>query len=103
MSGDLELARDLTRVVRATPGVQDVYMAGGVLAVAAQAVTIAAGASDDEARVRVGRDTVSASIAVASGFSAPDTLRAVTAAIAAHLATVDGDARRIAVTASRIE
>jgi hypothetical protein len=102
MTDDLALAVDLTRVVRSTAGVQDVYTAGGLLAVAAQAVATAGG-PPDEARVRVGHDTVSVSISVASGFSAPETLRAVTAAIDAHLATVGAAPRRISVVASRIE
>jgi hypothetical protein len=107
MTDDLALAVDLTRVVRSTAGVQDVYTAGGLLAVAAQAVAAqavaTAGGTPDEARVRVGHDTVSVSISVASGFSAPETLRAVTAAIDAHLATVGAAPRRISVVASRIE
>ena len=97
---ELDLSRELTRVVRATAGVHDVYATGGLLAVAVGAVT---GRADDEARVAVDGESVNASIAVAPGFSAPDTLRAVTTDIAAYLATIGEETRRISVTASRIE
>ena len=100
MTDDLELSRELTTIVRATAGVHDVYTTGGLLSVAARAAT---GAGGEQTRVRVGHDTVSVSISVASGFTAPETLRAVTAAIADHLAVVGGPARRISVTASRVE
>ena len=97
---ELELSRQLTSLVRSLPGVHDVYTTGGLVAAATMAVT---NLFDDEARVAVEGDKVSASIAVAAGFGAPDTLRAASAAIARFLTSVGRDATHISVTASRIE
>jgi hypothetical protein len=97
---ELELSRQLTDLVRSLPGVNDVYTTGGLVAATTMAVT---NLFDDEARVAVEGDQVSASIAVSAGFSAPEILHAASAAIADHLASTGHAPMRISVTASRIE
>jgi len=96
---ELELSRQLTNLMRSLPGVNDVYTTGGLVAATTMAVT---NLFDDEARVAVEGDRIRASIAVSAGFSAPETLRAASAAIVDHLAATRHEPMRISVTASRI-
>jgi len=90
MSADSELARELTALVLATPGVQEVYPAGAGL----------------EALVRVTRSGPSgraqATICVLDEHPVPTTLREVSRALAARLAA-EPEEFDVTVKASRIQ
>jgi len=92
MSTDTELARELTGLVLATPGVQEVYPGPGALR--------------GEALVRVARSgdggRVLADICVLDDHPVPGTLRLVSRALSARLAAEPGHFE-VTVKASRIQ
>ena len=92
MSADADLARELTALVLAVPGVQEVYPAGGALR--------------GEALVRIARAgdgaTVVADVCVLDDHPVPDTLRQVSHVLSARLAA-EPARFDVTVKASRIQ
>lgn len=94
MTADRELSSALTAVVRQVPGVRDVYASGSVANVIVQAARglIEADAPADALVLVDNSDPalvlIQADVSVLSDFPVPVTLRAVKAAIAAHLAAL---------------
>ncbi|MET4783530.1 hypothetical protein [Glaciihabitans sp. UYNi722] len=108
MSIDLDLSRELTRLVQETEGVTDVYAAGSLGTVISLSAVNAVSDSADDAKVAVARSTervdIHANICVNSSHSVPVTLRAVSDVIATYLNTVgSAEPAFISVKASRIE
>jgi hypothetical protein len=93
---DLALSRELTRVALGVEGVVELYPAGSPALLAASILD-----PGDDAKVAVSRSgegvDVGADICVDAGHPAPGTVRAVGAALAAHLAAA-GFAGRIDVS-----
>jgi hypothetical protein len=107
MTDDLALSRDLTRLALAVPGVVELYSAGSPALLAASALGAGSGGTRDDARVSVARSRegveVGANICVDAGHPAPETVRAVGAALSAHLAAAGFDGRiDVKVRVSRI-
>lgn len=109
MSDDLDLSRELTRLVSTTPGVLDVYPAGNLAAVLALGAANAI-ADDDtgDAHVAIIRHGETAdihiAIAVMVDHPVPATLRLVSEVVGAALAASGFDATpSLHVKASRID
>jgi len=88
---DTDLARELTDVVLAIEGVQEVYAAGTLARDSLVLVTRSGG-----------RAEVRANVCVLADHPVPATLRAVSQAISAHLASAADD-YSVTVKASRIQ
>ncbi|MCU1528641.1 MAG: hypothetical protein JWP75_2404 [Frondihabitans sp.] len=88
MTDDRELSRQLTTLIRATPGVVEVYSTKPLIGAAVTGV-VSVFTDRGDALVKIGHDgpvtTVLSHVAVAEELPGPDTLRSVTEAIRGYL------------------
>ncbi|AMM20165.1 hypothetical protein AX769_08285 [Frondihabitans sp. PAMC 28766] len=88
MTDDRDLSRQLTALIRNTPGVVEVYSTVPLLQKAVHGV-VSALTNKDDALVKVAHDgpitTVAVHVAVHEALPGPDTLRTLTSAIRTHM------------------